>query len=124
MDCGEAAGFGYDLSIDLSYCFVAAVFEEGVLVIEFGESSCQGQLMPVTRGRTGSKLHLITDATGIPLAAILTGGNNDVTQLIPLLEAVPPVRGNPAGPGAARTSCLVTVATTTTSTADSFRPLG
>ncbi|WP_199823496.1 hypothetical protein [Streptomyces sp. NRRL S-515] len=33
---------------DLSYCFVAAVFEEGVLVIEFGESCCQGQLMPVT----------------------------------------------------------------------------
>jgi len=30
---------------------------------------------PVDRGRTGSKHHLITDATGIPLAATLTGGN-------------------------------------------------
>jgi hypothetical protein len=50
----------------------------------------------VDRGRTGSKHHLITDATGIPLAATLTGGNrNDVTQLIPLLQAVPPVRGQP-----------------------------
>ncbi|WP_435835343.1 IS5 family transposase [Streptomyces avermitilis] len=49
---------------------------------------------PVDRGRTGSKHHLITDATGIPLAATLTGGHrNDVTQLIPLLQAVPPVRG-------------------------------
>ncbi|WP_245606550.1 IS5 family transposase [Streptomyces himastatinicus] len=49
---------------------------------------------PVDRGRTGSMHHLITDATGIPLAATLTGGNrNDVTQLIPLLQAVPPVRG-------------------------------
>ncbi|OKJ67502.1 hypothetical protein AMK31_38010 [Streptomyces sp. TSRI0107] len=44
---GEVAGFGRDLSIDLSYCFVAAVFEEGVLVIEFGEPCCQGQLMPL-----------------------------------------------------------------------------
>jgi transposase len=37
---------------------------------------------------------VITDGTGIPLAFTLTGGNrNDVTQLIPLLQAVPPVRG-------------------------------
>jgi hypothetical protein len=48
---------------------------------------------PVDRVRTGSKHHLITDGTGIPLACALTGGKrNDVTQLIPLLEAVPPVR--------------------------------
>lgn len=44
--------------------------------------------------------HLITDATGIPLAVTLTGGNrNDVTQLVPLLEAVPPVRGKRGRPG-------------------------
>lgn len=54
---------------------------------------------PVDRGRTGSKHHLITDATGIPLTATLTGGNrNDVTQLIPLLQAVPPVRGKRGRP--------------------------
>ncbi|MGW2781654.1 IS5 family transposase [Streptomyces populi] len=54
---------------------------------------------PVDRGRTGSKYLLITDATGIPLAATLTGGNrNDVTQLIPLLQAVPPVRGKRGRP--------------------------
>ncbi|GAA4935355.1 hypothetical protein GCM10023237_67120 [Streptomyces coeruleoprunus] len=54
---------------------------------------------PVDRGRTGSKHHLITDATGIPLSATLTGGNrNDVTQLIPLLQAVPPVRGTRGRP--------------------------
>lgn len=54
---------------------------------------------PVDRGRTGSKHHLITDATGIPLAATLTGGNrNDVTQLIPLLQAMPPVRGKRGRP--------------------------
>ncbi|GHB51465.1 hypothetical protein GCM10010377_48130 [Streptomyces viridiviolaceus] len=43
--------------------------------------------------------NLVTDATGIPLAATLTGGNrNDVTQLIPLLQAVPPVRGKRGRP--------------------------
>ncbi|MET9125410.1 IS5 family transposase [Streptomyces sp. NPDC004528] len=54
---------------------------------------------PVDRGRTGSKHHLITDASGIPLAVTLTGGKrNDVTQLIPLLQAVPPVRGKRGRP--------------------------
>lgn len=49
---------------------------------------------PVDRGRAGSKHHLLVDATGIPLAYTLTGGNrNDVTQLIPLLERVPAVAG-------------------------------
>ncbi|RSS49216.1 IS4/IS5 family transposase [Streptomyces sp. WAC05858] len=54
---------------------------------------------PVDRGRTGSEHHLITDAAGIPLAVTLTGGNrNDVTQLVPLLQAVPPVRGKRGRP--------------------------
>ncbi|WP_189601600.1 IS5 family transposase [Streptomyces lateritius] len=54
---------------------------------------------PVDQGRTGSKHHLITDTIGIPLTATLTGGNrNDVTQLIPLLQAVPPVRGKRGRP--------------------------
>src|ERR687888_574631 len=49
---------------------------------------------PVDRGRRGSKHHLLVDGTGIPLAWSVTGGNrNDVTQLIPLVEAVPAVRG-------------------------------
>ena len=49
---------------------------------------------PVDRGRNGSKHHLLVDGKGIPLAYTLTGGNrNDVTQLIPLLDRVPPVAG-------------------------------
>jgi transposase len=37
---------------------------------------------------------VITDAVGIPLAGTLTGGNrNDVTQLLPLIDAIPRVRG-------------------------------
>ena len=54
---------------------------------------------PVDRARTGSKHHLLVDATGIPLAWTLTGGNrNDVTQLIPLVERIPPVRGKVGRP--------------------------
>ena len=54
---------------------------------------------PVDRGKTGSKHHLIVEAHGIPLAVTLTGGNrNDVTQLIPLIQAVPPIRGKQGRP--------------------------
>jgi len=53
----------------------------------------------VDRGRRGSKHHLIVDAGGAPLAALLTGGNEaDVNQLIPLADAIPPVRGRPGAP--------------------------
>ena len=54
---------------------------------------------PVDRARTGSKHHVITDGAGIPLAVTLTGGNrHDVTQLLPLIEAIPPVRGRRGRP--------------------------
>lgn len=49
---------------------------------------------PVDRARSGSKHHLIVDRQGTPLAITLTGGNrHDVTQLLPLLDAIPPIRG-------------------------------
>jgi transposase len=49
---------------------------------------------PVDRGRTASKHHLLVDSAGIPLAISLTGGDrNDVTQLLPLVDGVGPVRG-------------------------------
>ncbi len=71
-----------------------------------GFKSCAGEKggsetgpSPVDRGRKGSKHHLLVDATGIPLAWTLTGGNrNDVTQLIPLLDRVPAVRGKVGRP--------------------------
>ncbi|SDP97424.1 Transposase, partial [Actinopolyspora xinjiangensis] len=51
------------------------------------------------RGTTGAKHHLICDGGGIPLAVILTGGNrHDSTQLLPLVEAIPPVRGRRGRP--------------------------
>jgi hypothetical protein len=42
---------------------------------------------------------VLTEGAGIPLAVSLTGGNrNDVTQLLPLLDKVPPVRGRRGRP--------------------------
>jgi transposase len=49
---------------------------------------------PTDRRKPGSKHHIITDGNGIPLAVTVTGANqHDVTQLIPLVDAIPPVRG-------------------------------
>jgi len=54
---------------------------------------------PTDRRKPGSKHHLVTDANGIPFAAILTGANtHDVTQLLPLVDAIPPVRGKRGRP--------------------------
>src|SRR6201993_3725710 len=54
---------------------------------------------PVDRARPGSRPHMITEGHGIPLAVSLTGGQrNDVTQLMPLLAAIPPVRGRRGRP--------------------------
>jgi transposase len=42
---------------------------------------------------------VLTDAHSILLALILTGANrNDVTQLLPLIEAIPPIRGKRGRP--------------------------
>jgi Transposase DDE domain len=54
---------------------------------------------PVGRARPGSRHHVITEAHGIRLAVCLTGGNrNDVTQLMPLIRAIAPVRGRRGRP--------------------------
>jgi hypothetical protein len=54
---------------------------------------------PVDRSRSGSKHHLIACGGGTPLAVSLTGGNrNDITQMIPLVDAIPPVRGRRGRP--------------------------
>ena len=54
---------------------------------------------PVDRARNGSKHHLLVDAPGSRSPGRVTGGNrNDVTQLIPLVDRVPPVRGKVGRP--------------------------
>jgi transposase len=48
---------------------------------------------PVDRGKPGSKLHLICDGQGLPLAVVLTAANvNDSVVFEGLLDDVPAVR--------------------------------
>lgn len=49
---------------------------------------------PVDRARPGNEHHLIVDRYGTPLVVFLTSGNrHGVTQLVPLLNAMPRIRG-------------------------------
>lgn len=54
---------------------------------------------PVDRSKAGSKHHVITDASGIPLASSVTAANvNDIEQLAPLFNALPAVAGKAGHP--------------------------
>ncbi len=66
----------------------------------YGRLAEGGKLGPISlTGASRSKHHLITDAQGIPLAAILMGANrHDVTQLLPLVKAIPSIRGQVGRP--------------------------
>jgi len=49
---------------------------------------------PTDRAKAGTKHHIITDAQGLPLATTLTAANaHDSTQLLTLVDAIPPIRG-------------------------------
>lgn len=64
-----------------------------------GRSSPKVGPSPVDRGRPGSKHHVLTDAHGTPLRVSYTGGHrNDVTELLPLVDALVPVWGKRARP--------------------------
>ena len=68
--------------------------------------------------------HIITEAHGIPLAVILTGGNrNDVTRPISLIQSVPPIRGKRGqplqGPGTYTPTAVMTTRSTATRSAGS-----
>jgi transposase len=53
----------------------------------------------VDRGKAGSKHHLAVDAKGTPVAATVTAANkNDATQLLPLVDSIPPIKGKVGAP--------------------------
>jgi transposase len=53
----------------------------------------------VDRRKSGSKHHLAVDAAGTPLAATLSGANrHDSTELIRLVDAIPPIGGKVGRP--------------------------
>lgn len=54
---------------------------------------------PTDRRKPGSKHHAVTDAQGVPLNVTTTEANrHDSTQLLDLLDDVPPVAGKPGRP--------------------------
>jgi transposase len=58
---------------------------------------------PTDRGKSGSKYHLVVDRNGIPLAIHLSAANtHDATQLLPLVDAIPPLIGPRGRPGRPR----------------------
>jgi hypothetical protein len=47
----------------------------------------------VDRGKYGSKIHLITERSGLPLSVGVPGANvHDSQALIPLVQGIPPIR--------------------------------
>jgi hypothetical protein len=75
---------------------------------------------PVDRSRRGSKHHLIACGRGTPLTVSLTGGNrNDISEMIPPVDAIPPVRGGRARPRRRPQRLLATAPTTHASVAAS-----
>ena len=58
---------------------------------------------PTDRGKAGSKYHVVVDRNGIPLAVRLSAANaHDSTQLLPLIDAIPPIIGPRGRPGRPR----------------------
>ncbi|MFB7176077.1 IS5 family transposase [Streptomyces sp. NPDC056254] len=48
---------------------------------------------PVDRGKYGSKIHLITERTGLPISVAISGANlHDTQALKPLVRGIPPIR--------------------------------
>jgi transposase len=74
----------------------AAVDSSSVRALKGGDKTGPN---PTDRARSGSKHHVLTDGKGTPLSTQMTGANaHDVTQLLPLADAVPPVAGKPGRP--------------------------
>ena len=68
------------------------------LVRAFGGGERTGP-NPTDRRRPGSKHHTVTDANGVPLVTHVTAANrHDVTELVPLIDDIPPVAGKPGKP--------------------------
>ncbi|MBP0596289.1 IS5 family transposase [Paraburkholderia sp. LEh10] len=88
LDKLRAAG-----QLDLSY---AAVDSSSVRAVGAGGKTGPN---PTDRARPGSKHHILVDANGVPVSVIVTEANrNDVTQLLPLVDAIPPIRGSRGRP--------------------------
>jgi transposase len=54
---------------------------------------------PTDRAKKGSKRHLLVDGRGTPLAVRISGANrHDSVEALPLIDAIPPIRGRRGRP--------------------------
>ena len=57
------------------------------------DSGSKWTVSHLDRGKPGSKLHVLTDAAGLPLAVAVSAANtHDSLALIPLVQAIPAIR--------------------------------
>jgi len=48
---------------------------------------------PVDRGKPGSKIHVLSDHTGVPLTVLISAANvHDSQLMVPLLDSIAPIR--------------------------------
>jgi transposase len=74
----------------------AAVDSSSIRSVGGGEASGPN---PTDRARPGTKHHVLVDGQGVPLAVSITGANTpDVQQLLPLVVAIPQVKGKSGHP--------------------------
>ena len=89
----------YDQVIGIDWEWQAA---DGCIVkAPLGKTGVEGEVLatgrnPTDRGKSGSKRHLLTEATGVPLAVVLSGANrHDLKKLADLLDAIVIERPDP-----------------------------
>jgi transposase len=74
----------------------AAVDSSSIRLVGGGEAS---GLNPSDRARPGTKHHVLVDGQSVPLAVSVTGANTpNVQQLLPLVVAIPQVKGKSGHP--------------------------
>jgi transposase len=74
----------------------ASVDSSSIRAVGGGEASGPN---PTDRARPGTKHHVMVDGQGVALAVSITGANTpDVQQLLPLVVAIPQVRGKSGHP--------------------------
>ncbi len=107
LDCAEwtivqyaTARIGAVLvTINPAYCV-----HELEYVLRQARRACLVFGLPVDRGKAGSKLHVLTDAAGVPLSVAISAANvHDRNALRPLVQAIPAVR-SPRGAPPAQTT--------------------
>ena len=78
------------LEADLQHvCIDSSIIRAHACAAGAAHSSASEEALGRSRGGFGCKIHALTDALGLPIRFILTGGQTaDITQAVPLLEGI------------------------------------